>query len=211
MQNAGCKQMESRIGRKPRQGTKRERILRVLANNPEGKMSIRAMSKETETSRSWVKKLILQLEARNLVERTRVVSFRRLLDYWREVSIRPLRRSYTIKNPMYVLRDANLRYALTTYAGENLVQGHLFPSRVEVHINPRDQEKWHTYLSKTGLVGRGNLRTLASDSHVFYNAGSQKGHPVVSIPQLVVDLLNEGGVCTEAAYMLMEKMTNRVS
>jgi DNA-binding Lrp family transcriptional regulator len=194
----------------PKRGVKRERILRVLANNPDGGMSIRGISKETDTSRAWIKKLMLQLEDKGLIEGTRVLSFSGLVEYWRTVSVRPKRRSYTIKDGIDVIRKASLGYALTTYMAENLIQGYLFRSRIDLYILPQDQGEWHAYLSKRGLVGRGNVRTLALDEHVFYNRNKHKNLTTVSIPQLIVDLLKEGGPCTEAAELLMNKMKNDV-
>ncbi|MCL2135722.1 MAG: hypothetical protein FWH37_09315, partial [Candidatus Bathyarchaeota archaeon] len=42
--------------------------------------------------------------------------------------------------------------------------------------------------------------------HVFYGAFKRQKLTVVSIPQLIVDLLQEGGVCTEAAKKLINKV-----
>jgi hypothetical protein len=46
---------------------------------------------------------------------------------------------------------------------------------------------------------------LVGDTQVFYGASERSGLKIVSNPQLIVDLLTEGGVCMEAAEMLMEK------
>ncbi len=189
----------------PKRGFKRERILRVIANNPSGKLSIRHISIEAETSRSWVKKFLKQLENREIIRGTKIINFQLYFGYWQQLSFRPLSRSYTIKDVLKAVDNTNLQYAFTTYMGENNVQGHLFRSRFDAYINPEEQEKWHNYLSNIGLVGRGNFRILISDSHVFYQSKQVKGYTTVSIPQLIVDLLNEGGVCIEAAHMLTER------
>ena len=55
-------------------------------------------------------------------------------------------------------------------------------------------------------MGKGNLRLLMDDEHVFYGSFEQKGLKVVSLPQLIVDLFDEGGVCVEAAEMLLKKV-----
>ncbi|MGQ9552395.1 MAG: hypothetical protein ACUVUE_08220 [Candidatus Bathycorpusculaceae bacterium] len=47
---------------------------------------------------------------------------------------------------------------------------------------------------------------LIADSHVFYGSFKRQGLTIVCIPQLIVDLLEEGGVCTEAAEKLLEKV-----
>jgi len=54
-------------------------------------------------------------------------------------------------------------------------------------------------------VGGGNFRTLYGSNHVFFKSSSVQGYTVVSTPQLIVDLLVEGGPCVEAAEMLIEK------
>jgi len=61
-------------------------------------------------------------------------------------------------------------------------------------------------MSKNGLVGRGNVRILVDDSHVFYGSLVVRDFSVVSTPQLILDLLVEGGPSVEAAEMLLEKV-----
>lgn len=110
-----------------------------------------------------------------------------------------------IKNPLKLLESTEMEYALTTYAAENMVQKYLFPSRIDFYIDPKDKAEWHGILSREGLVGKGNTRVLIGDPHVFHNSGEYDGFKTVSIPQLTVDLLMEGGPCVEAAEMLIEK------
>jgi hypothetical protein len=99
---------------------------------------------------------------------------------------------------------------LTTYQAENLVQNYLFPSRVDIYIKESDWEQWHDILSKKGLVGKGNVRLILSDEHVFYNSFEKDGLKVVSMPQLIIDLMNEGGVCVEAAELLIKRIAKNV-
>ena len=110
------------------------------------------------------------------------------------------------KNPLDLIQETNLQYALTTYQAENLVQHYLFPSRIDLYIKREDADKWHEELTVEGLVGKGNLRLLIADEHVFFGAFKRQNLTVVSIPQLIVDLLAEGGVCTEAAEKLINKV-----
>ena len=44
-----------------------------------------------------------------------------------------------------------------------------------------------------------------TDNHVFYNSFVKNGLMIVSVPQLIVDLLVEGVVAVEAAEKLLEK------
>ncbi|MHB8603464.1 MAG: hypothetical protein ACYC9R_12595 [Nitrosotalea sp.] len=114
-------------------------------------------------------------------------------------------REYMVREPLGILSTTDMKYALTTYSAENLVQGYLFPSRVDFYIDPADLKKWHLLLSEKGLVGKGNVRILMTDNHVFYNSFVKNGLMIVSMPQLIVDLLVEGVVAVEAAEKLLEK------
>ena len=108
------------------------------------------------------------------------------------------------------LEKTNLKYALTTYQAETLTQNYLFPSRIDLYIKEEDIEEWHRLFIKNGLIGKGNVKIIIDDKHVFYKSKQKKGFEVVSIPQLIVDLLKEGGVAEEAAIMLMRKKYNEI-
>jgi hypothetical protein len=59
---------------------------------------------------------------------------------------------------------------------------------------------------RNGLYGKGNVRVIVADEQIMYGKRKIKNLSVVSTPQLIVDLTNEGGPCQEAAEMLMEKL-----
>jgi hypothetical protein len=141
-----------------------------------------------------------------MIRDTKVIDYTKLIYYWKDCKVTPAKREYMVRNPLETLHKTKLAYALTTYQAENLVQNYLFPSRVDFYIKPKDKEKWHRLLSKEGLVGKGNTRMLILDDHVLYGSFKTKGLNVVSVPQLIVDLLAEGGVCVEAAEKLLEKV-----
>lgn len=188
-----------------RRGYVRERILRVLLNNPDGKMTKYRIAKLSGANISWVIETLRNLEKMNLVKATKVMNYTGIINIWKDWKIKPKTREYMIKDPLEVLSKTNMKYALTTYSAENLVQGYLFPSRVDFYIDSKDLKKWHNLLSEKGLVGKGNVRILMTDNHVFYNSFVKKGLTLVSVPQLIVDLLVEGLVAVEAAEMLLEK------
>ncbi len=191
-------------------GKVRDRILRVLLNNPSGDVSKYWIAKQANCTYPWVREFFLKLAEMGLVEGTRVIDYSGLLRYWQSVSLKPGYKEYMIREPLKLLKDASLPYALTTYQAETLVQNHLFPSRVDVRVRETDSGQWHNTLSKKGLVGGGNVRLLLSDEHVFYKSFEKEGLRIVSMPQLIVDLLSEGGVCVEAAEMLIKGMQKRV-
>jgi len=188
-----------------KRGLVRERIIRILLNNPGGGLTKYRVAKLADAAYSWVHEFLKDLENDGIVEKTRVADYGGLASLWRGFRTVPDRKEYMVQSPLGLLRSAGLRYALTTYAAENLVQGHLFPSRIDFYIDPDDKARWHAILSREGLVGKGNTRILIGDAHVFYNMSEREGLRTVSVPQLVVDLLGEGGPCVEAAEMLIEK------
>lgn len=192
-----------------KRGYVREKILRVLLNHPQERLTKYRIVKNSGANISWVIEFLKKLEKMGLVEGTKVKDYRKLVLFWRDLRKRPEFREYMVKKPLELLKKTDLQYALTTYQAENFVQQYLFPSRMDFYINPKDREKWHRILTEDGLAGKGNTRVLIEDIHVFYNASNKNGLKVVSIPQLVVDLLEEGGPCMEAAEMLMKKEEQR--
>ncbi len=192
-----------------KRGLIRERIIRILLNNPSGDLTKYRVAKLADAAYSWVHDFLKNLESNSLIKKTSVANHQGLFSLWREFQIIPEKREYMIQDPFKILKSNALKYALTTYVGENLMQKYLIPSRVDFYIDPKDKAKWHDILSNSGLVGKGNVRVLIGDTHVFYNMFEREGLNTVSIPQLIVDLLREGGPCGEAAEMLIEKEEER--
>ncbi|MEA3343756.1 MAG: hypothetical protein U9Q92_06345 [archaeon] len=188
-----------------KRGTIQERIIRTLLNNRRG-ITIYAISKQSQSSYAWTHEFLKKLEKKNLIEGTKVTSFKKLLSFWKAIRTKPKKREYMLQNPEIILKKANLEYALTTYQAENLIQNYLFPSRIDFYIKEKDTDKWHKILSKNGLVGKGNIRILITDDHALYNTSKKQGLTIVSLPQLILDLLEEGSVCEEAAEMLIKKV-----
>ncbi len=193
-----------------RRGLVRERVLRILLNNPSGDLTKYRVAKESEGTYPWIHELLEKLEKNGVIKGTKVKDYKKLIALWQKWQVRPNRKEYMLRNPIDVLRKIKLQYALTSYQAENIVQNYLFPSRVDFYINPKEKDEWHRILSREGLVGKGNTRVLIGDEHVFYGSFEKNGFTVVSLPQLIVDLLNEGGVCVEAAEKLLEKVKKNV-
>ena len=188
-------------------GRIRERIIRVLLNTPGGMFTKYRVAKEAGCSFSWVHEFLRNLEAMGLVNGTKVRDYKGLIGYWQKVKTKPDKKEYMHRDPFSLLTKTRLQYALTTYQAENLVQHYLFPSRIDLYIKEKDAERWHQLIARDGLVGKGNVRLLLADCHVFYGLFEQHGLKIVSLPQLIVDLFDEGGVCVEAAEKLLEKVT----
>jgi hypothetical protein len=189
-----------------RRSITKQRVIRTLLNHPEGDLTKYRLAKLSQSKFSSVHRVLKQLQTKGLIEGTTTKDFKQLIMEWQKWQIKPLKREYGINNPIEILKNTNLQYALTTYQAENMVQNYLFPSRTDFYVNPEERTKWHEIFSSHGLVGKGNTRVLIGDKHVFYKSFSVNGLTLVSIPQLILDLLNEGGVCVEAANNLLDKV-----
>jgi hypothetical protein len=185
-------------------GFKRERLLRVLLNHPTGDLSKRALSREAGTTDAWAVKLTNQLEKQGLIEGTTVKDPRGIYEYWQDTRIPPSKVAVALQSPVSVIQDADLTHAFTTYQAENAHQGFLFTSNTAVYVDPDETQDWVSIIEEHGLIGGGNTEFRVADEHVFYNAETVNGIHTVSIPQLIVDLLDEGGPCVEAAERLIE-------
>jgi DNA-binding Lrp family transcriptional regulator len=187
-------------------GDKRERILRVLLNSKET-LSKNELSKQAECTRQWVILFLKELEKKKLVKDAKPINKNNLLKYWIKISKKHRKfRSYMVKEPLEILKNAKMDYAITTYQAENMVQHYLFPSRTDIYIKEQDLDKWHKIMTKNGLYGKGNVRIIIADEHVMYGKRIINGISIVSIYQLIIDLIKEGGPCQEAAEMLMKNV-----
>jgi hypothetical protein len=195
---------------KKSRGTHRERIIRTLLIEPNGTLTKYKLAKRAQTSFPWTHEFLGKLQTLNLAVGTQVINYTGLINYWLQIKTKPEKREYMHKNITDLIQTLKLPYALTTYQAENLVQHYLFPSRIDLYIKKEDIDKWHKEITVEGLVGKGNLRLLVADEHVFYGAFKRQNFTVVSVPQLIVDLLEEGGVCTEAAEKLISKVESHV-
>jgi len=202
-------------GIRVKRGIVKERILRVLLNNPDEGLTKYRIAKLSNGTFSWVHEFLGFLEKHNMIkvkteqgkssQKILVSNFSKLLFFWQQCMVKPRKREYMVRDPIEILKNTKLKYALTTFQAENLIQNYLFVSRVDLYIRPKDEKKWHNLLAMEGLVGKGNTRLLIKDEHVFYNAFRINELSLVTLPQLIVDLLDEGGVCIEAAEQLLKR------
>ena len=187
-------------------GKKRERILRILLSGSKT-LSKNELSKKAGCSRQWVILFLRELEKKGFAKGTEVKDAEGLIRYWISIHKKPKKyREYMIKEPLKLLKKSKLDYALTTYQAENIVQHHLFPSRIDIYIKESDLQKWHEFLVKKGLYGKGNVRIIAEDEYLICNKRKLNNLFVVSLPQLIIDLFTEGGPCEEAAEMLIKRL-----
>lgn len=80
------------------------------------------------------------------------------------------------------------------------------PSRIDLYIKKEDLDKMALTIDCLGVSRQRQHRLLMANEHVFYGSFERQDLTVESIPQLIFDLLEEGGVCTEAAEKLISKV-----
>jgi hypothetical protein len=185
-------------------GITKERILRVLLNHVGEDITKYRLAKLAEVSEPWCREYTEKLEEKGLIRDTEVLKPVELYRLWSDIRIEPNRLEVSLQQPMELLKEVDLRYALTTYQAENLTQGFLFASTTDFYIPPDQIEDWLSVVEEKGLLGGGNTRIRVLDDHVFYNEGKVDGYNTVSTPQLILDLLDEGGPCREAAQKLID-------
>ncbi|MFP8890666.1 hypothetical protein ACLI4U_12955 [Natrialbaceae archaeon A-CW2] len=185
-------------------GFNKERIIRVLLNHPDGELTKYRVAKLSDTSEPWTRQYTAKLESRGLIKGTKVVEVEELYRMWQQTRIKPNQLEVSLQQPMQLLKDSDLKYALTTYQAENLHQGFLFASTTDFYISPDETKDWLNIIEEKGLIGGGNTRLRVLDEHVFYDQKTVDEFSTVSIPQLILDLFDEGGPCREAAGKLIQ-------
>jgi len=183
------------------------RIIRMVLNKPDGTLSKYRIAKDTKTSISWVVEFFGSLEKKKLVKKTKVLDFDKLVDYYIEIMPKLTYFDFYVKDPIALLKQSKLDYALTTYGAENYTSHQLFPSRYDIYIKEADFDTWKAMILKDGLLGKGNLRLiLANDPALFKETSIINGIKIITKPQLLIDLKREGGVCLEAYQTLVKNV-----
>ena len=185
-------------------GFNKERIIRVLLNHTGDDLTKYRVAQLSGASEPWTRQYTETLEEEGVVNGTAVVAPVELYHVWLDNRIEPNQLEVSLQQPMDLLAETDLQYALTTYQAENLQQGFLFTSTTDFYIAPAEINDWLTVVEQQGLLGGGNTRIRVLDDHVFYDEQMVDGFSTVSIPQLILDLLAEGGPCEQAAEKLID-------
>ena len=162
---------------------------------------------------SWVIKIFKELEGKRITEGVKVVDYRKLLEFYRKYFKQFKAVYFYVPNPDSLIKAAEekkLVFAVTTYWGESKVSKFLFPSKLELYIDEMDLIKWTELMpSISGAVGKGNVTLFLANKDFLDNYSEKmKGFKygrIVKLPQLAVDLLNEGGAAVQAAEMIIER------
>jgi hypothetical protein len=191
-------------------GVKWERIIRVLLNDPEGSLTKYRVAKLSGCSIGWTMEYLGRMEREGLIAGTRVEDFKGLVELWAEAAPRPAHRAFNHPRPADLLSRTGMDYALTTYIADDILHHYLFPSRWDLYVRADDVDRWRTVLAGEGMVGAGNMRLLLHDDHALYNRQRIDGLWVASVPQVLVDLRREGGVCGEAYELMLDAHLSRL-
>ncbi|MGD0818826.1 MAG: hypothetical protein ABR986_10615 [Methanomassiliicoccales archaeon] len=186
-------------------GDKVERIFRILLSRKTSNLTWYRIAKEADVSYSWAYRTLKELEGDGLIADGKLKDTKGLFMKWAGRKDHRVFREYHMQDPESVLKNSGMDYSLTGYFAENLIGHYLFPRYREIYIRWEDAMKWHSYLTGNGYVGKGNLRVILSDEHVFFERDEVQGWPVVSIQQLIVDLYRTGSECAEAADNLVRR------
>jgi hypothetical protein len=184
---------------------KLERIYRVLLDDPLRKWSIKGLTKEALTEYHWTYDVFKELEAKGYVFEGKIIDVVSMFELWSKRPSHSSSREYHVQDPESLLLGQKKDFAVTTYFAENKLGQYLLPKRMDIYLHKTDLNFWHEEVIKVGYVGKGNLRLLISDEHVFWHSKIIEGLRIVGTQQLIVDLLREGGVCTEAAENLIRR------
>lgn len=187
-------------------GDKRERIIRIILDAPEGNLTAYRIHKKAECSEQWTGSYLKKLESMNLIKKTKVTNIYGLFEHWLKIRTPLQFAEYHLqKDPLTIIKNSNLSYALTTYQADNLIHRYLFPTRTDIYILKYELNQWHNTLLSHGLIGAGNTRIIIADPHLIKNSIKLKGYYIVSKSQLICDLFMEGGVAVDAANLLIRK------
>lgn len=186
-------------------GFKKERLHRLLLNHSDGELSRYEIARRADVSKGWAYSYFDQLESQGFIEDATVRDPEGLYDHWLETRIQPNTVRVAFQEPLDRIQETGLEYALTTDEAEQIHQGFLFVSSTDLYVREADIETWLDVIEEHGLIGGGNTELRATDEHVFYNTQTIEGVTTVSIPQLIVDLLDEDGPAVEAANRLMAR------
>jgi hypothetical protein len=186
-------------------GTKVDNIYRVLLTREKGELSWYSVAKYADVSYGWAYRILKGLEEEGIIKGHKVKKPRRLFEKWAKRPDTRKYREYHIQDPLRVFKGFKFDYALTGHFAENLINGYLFPRFYDIYIQQTDALSGHRNLVKNGYVGKGNVRILLTEDHVFFERRTVDGWPMISIQQLIVDLIREGAECVEAADILIQR------
>lgn len=169
-------------------------------------------------SYAWVHEVVSEfVDAGWVTRRPRleVVDPAAVFEWWSENRTRPKHHSFHLADPMPVLEAMLRRHpgapsVITTYYAEQAFQGHLFPRRMDAYICEADLDHAkRVIIDEGGQLGGTNFRLWTGDDGIVdepYFAQEGVTWPrYAPLPQVILDLMTEGGSAREAADMLLQR------
>lgn len=212
----------------PRPNPTRDRILRLLLassarnvpNPPQEARplpSLYQLAARSGASFPWVHEVVTDLADRGWVRtggRIEAVDAAALFDWWRGNRTKPKVRGFHVGDPRAtasrLLHERQVPHAITTYYAENAYQGHLFPRRFDAYVRDDDLERARAAVVELGgQLGGTNFRLLTGDDAILDEAVVIGQPPAelryAPVPQVILDLITEGGSAREAADLLIQR------
>ncbi len=194
-----------------RRNIKNVRIIKRLLERPDGTWTKYALAKQSGASQPFGLKVIKLLEGKGFVEGTRVIDMEGLARYGSGIAPGPIMVvEFYVPEPVEFIRRNAIEYAITTYFAENMVTHHLFPSRCDVYVTRKTFSDMRAKVLDEALIGGGNTRLIVPvDEGIVDDANVIRGVRIVSLGQLMLDLVREGGVCMEAFEMVVKRNVSK--
>lgn len=207
----------------------RDRILRyLLASCASERVSIPApaglplpslykLADRAGVAFSWVHKTVGELADRGWVHtdgRIEVTDPTAVFAWWRENRTVPKVHGFHVANvrttAAALFREHQIPHAITTYYAENAYQGHLFARRLDTYVRADDLERARAALLELGgQLGGTTFRLLTGDDAILDEVVLVGKGPTelryAPVPQVILDLMTEGGSAREAADLLLQR------
>ena len=186
---------------------KNVRIIKNLLQRPSGEWTKYGLAKASGCSRQWIIQFLRNLEGAGFVTGTKVNDVMGLTKFGASILPRPLRSvEFHHQDPLAALTVAKNEYAITTTYAENEITHHLFRTRCEAYVTEAALKRVWKKVIKEGLLARGNLKLIVPvDLAVIKEAFIIRGLRIVSMGQLMIDLVKWGGPGVEAVEEMVKR------
>lgn len=219
----------------PREAALRDRVLRTLLDvnvvggrrlsrarqhtlrhlGPDS--SLYALHRSTDVTFAWVHEIVSELRAKGWLADDpplRVTEPAAVYGWWAGQRKPPEVSAVQVQDPALMAHrlsvERRIPTAVTTYYAENFYQGHLFPRRMDTYVPAHRVVEARNWLVHAGAqLGGLNFRLLAIDDAFFTEAVPGAPGPMqlqfAPLPQVIVDLIQEGAAAKEAADLLIQR------
>jgi hypothetical protein len=178
--------------------------------------SINQLAEGSEASFAWVHEIVTDLASRGWVDThdgVEVTDPVKVFEWWADNRTEPEAKTFHVPDPGRTaeefLNEMGIDHAVTTYYAEDALQGHLYPRRLDTYVREDELARaQEAVVELGGSLGGTNFRLLTGDDSVIDEAVVGPGSREIlyaPLPQVIVDLINEGGSAREAADLLIER------